>query len=57
MPPIVGLHELAEMLGVTRQRAWQLTKTADFPVPVYRLKAGTFWLLADVKQWAKSHGR
>ena len=45
------------MLGVSRQRAWQITKEPDFPVPVYRLKAGTFWLLSDVTTWAKARGR
>lgn len=56
-PPIVGVHEIAVLLGVSRQRVHQLTQTLDFPVPVYRLKAGTFWLLADVHRWANDHGR
>ena len=57
MPKIAGIHEIAALLGVTRQRAWQLTRTADFPEPVYRLHAGHFWLLADVERWAKAKGR
>lgn len=57
MTKIVGVAELAEMLGVTRQRAWQLTKTADFPAPCYQMKAGDFWKLSDVQAWAKRNGR
>lgn len=45
------------MLGVTRQRVQQLTKGSDFPEPLYRMKAGNFWLLSDFEAWAKATGR
>lgn len=48
---------MAELLGVTRQRVQQLTKSADFPEPVYRQIAGNFWLLTDFEAWARRTGR
>ena len=48
---------MAEMLGVTRQRVQQLTMGADFPEPIYRMKAGNFWLLTDFTAWARRAGR
>ena len=57
MPKIVGVAEMAEMLGVTRQRVQQLTMSADFPEPIYRMKAGNFWLLTDFTAWARRAGR
>jgi predicted DNA-binding transcriptional regulator AlpA len=57
VPKIVGVLELVDLLGVTRQRVWQLIKRADFPEPCYRMKAGDFWLLADIEAWATATGR
>lgn len=57
MEKIAGVAELALMLGVSRQRAWKLTKGADFPAPCYEMKAGDFWRLADVQRWARRTGR
>jgi hypothetical protein len=47
-PDIVGLTEVGELLGVTRQRALQLSKTRDFPRPVARLAAGVVYLRRDI---------
>lgn len=57
MPKIVGVYEIAALLGVTRQRVQQLVHKADFPEPCYRMHAGEFWLLADIEAWAKATGR
>lgn len=63
-PPIVwpvedyvGSAEIAEMFGVSRQRAYQLTSRPDFPAPMVRLKAGAFWRTEDVRAWAEARGR
>ena len=48
---------MSRMLGVTKQRVQQLTKTADFPEPIYRMDAGNFWLLTDFEAWARRAGR
>ena len=57
MPKIVGVYEIADLLGVTRQRVQQLIKHADFPAPAVTLRSGPIWLLTDVQDWAKRTGR
>lgn len=58
MEKIAGVAELALMLDVSRQRAWKITTAADFPAPCYDyLKAGDFWRLADIEEWARRKGR
>lgn len=51
MSQLAGIAEIAELLGVTRQRVTQLTKREDFPPPVERLRMGPVWNLSDVKDW------
>lgn len=57
MQKVVGVYEIALMLGVTRQRVWKLTQGADFPAPALTLHMGSAWLLADIEAWAKRTGR
>ena len=57
MKELVGVAEIAELLGVTRQRVHQLAKTADFPKPLAELSAGAIWDKADVEVWARATGR
>lgn len=54
---LVGTTEIGQMLGVSRQRADQLTRTADFPEPVSTIAAGRIWNRADVDAWARATGR
>lgn len=55
---LVGTAEIAEMIGVSRQRVHQLTREdPDFPEPVAEISAGTIWLRADIEAWARSSGR
>jgi predicted DNA-binding transcriptional regulator AlpA len=54
---LMGTTEIAQMLGVSRQRAGQLVRTEGFPLPVVRLAAGPVWESADVDQWARETGR
>ncbi len=54
---LVGLTEIAEMLGVSPQRVDQLAATESFPKPVAELAAGRVWKRADVERWAKATGR
>ena len=55
---LVGVHEIAKMLGVTRQRVLQLADEDDFPAPDVELHAGRrIWLRVDVEAWAKKNGR
>jgi prophage regulatory protein len=53
---LVGLAEVAAMLGISRQRAGQVAKEyADFPAPVAALASGRVWERADVEAWARLH--
>ena len=58
-PELVGVAEIAEMLGVSRQRVHQLVraKTIGFPRPVAELSAGAIWAREDVEKWARKTGR
>jgi len=48
---LLGVHEIAELLGLSRQRVHQLASQADFPKPIARLNAGDIWTRADIEQW------
>lgn len=57
MAELVGAAEIQLLLGVGRQRAYQLAQYPDFPEPVARLKAGAIWRREDVIEWARARGR
>lgn len=54
---LVGTHEIAAMLGVSRQRAQQITAHKSFPKPYDVLHMGKVWRRNAVEQWARNHGR
>ncbi|MEJ7831740.1 MAG: AlpA family phage regulatory protein [Nocardioides sp.] len=54
---LVGVAEVAKLLGISRARVGQLAKTANFPEPVARLAAGPVWESADIQKWARQTGR
>lgn len=53
----MGLTEIAGLLGISRQRVFQLSQGSDFPAPLARLKMGDVWLTEDVETWARETGR
>ena len=53
----VGVTEIGEMLGVSRQRANKLAARPDFPAPIAQTKAGRVWERAAVAQWEKGWDR
>ena len=53
----LGLTEIGELLGVSRQRAFTLSKRADFPPPTATLKAGRIWDRATIEAWASTWDR
>jgi hypothetical protein len=57
VPDPLGLSEIASILGVTRQRAWQITKSADFPAPAAVLASGPVWHKGDVARFLISPRR
>lgn len=55
---LVGVSEIAELFGVSRQRADRIIKgSSDFPDPEAILSAGRIWKRADVEAWARRTGR
>jgi len=53
---LLGLSELAELLGVTRQTIanWR-SRRRDFPEPIAVLKSGPIWTHANITSWAASN--
>jgi prophage regulatory protein len=51
---LLGISELrARLGGVSRQRADQVTRRADFPKPCADLAQGRVWRGRDVERWLK----
>jgi predicted DNA-binding transcriptional regulator AlpA len=57
IPPLVGPAEIAQLLGVSRQRVTQLAAHPDFPPPAQELVMGKVWLRSDIESWARKRGR
>lgn len=57
MNQLVGIAEIAELFGVSRQAAsnWR-ERHADFPDPTASLKSGPVWELPCILTWAESRG-
>lgn len=54
---LAAAAEIAELLGVSRQRVHQLYKAGALPAPYDTLKLGPVWLMADIERWAHETGR
>jgi prophage regulatory protein len=55
---LVGVAEVAKLLGVTRQRVNQLVQSEpDFPEPEATLAAGRIWRREPIEKWAEAHPR
>lgn len=54
---LVGLTEIAAMLGVSVQRVDQLAATEGFPKPLGEISAGRIWKRQAIEKWAKAAGR
>lgn len=52
---LYGTSEIADRLGVTRQRAHTITRTKGFPDPYEELVMGSVWLVEDVEAWIREH--
>ena len=58
MHHLVGLTEIAELLGLTRQGVDYLVRNdATFPEPVAVLHAGRIWEREAIESWARAEGR
>jgi hypothetical protein len=60
-PDLVGIAELAELVGVRRQRASVLARRPDFPEPLAELASGPVWdrrmVERFVQSWVRKPGR
>jgi hypothetical protein len=52
-PRTVRLVEIAELLGVTKQRAHQIAEEKGFPRPLAEDACGRVWSPYQVQTWAK----
>jgi len=60
-PELVGVAEMAEILGVSKQRISELAATPKFPRPLAQLKGGPVWDRASIgnflQTWQRKPGR
>lgn len=60
-PELVGITEIAGLLGTSRQRASELARSRRFPAPVAELAAGPVWpkgtVARFVEEWDRRPGR
>ncbi|BCY08934.1 AlpA family transcriptional regulator [Actinoplanes sp. L3-i22] len=52
-PRLMGSREIAERLGLCRQRVQQLAERADFPAPYQELRMGRIWWQSEVETWIR----
>jgi len=53
---VVGAPEMAQMLGVSRQRVYQLIDSyPDFPPPLAKLAVGRIWSRSSIEEWNRLH--
>lgn len=61
VPALAGISEVAEILGVSRQRASELAGSGGLPGPVADLAAGPVWLRSTIvsfnERWERRPGR
>lgn len=57
VPDIVGITEIAERLGVTRNTPTVWRSRGLFPAPDLDLAMGPVWLWARIEEWARTTGR
>lgn len=54
---LIGTSDIADMLGVSRQRVGKLFLDGRLPDPVGRLRNARIWRRSDVEAWMKEQGR
>jgi hypothetical protein len=61
IPELLGVSEVAEALGVSKQRVAELAESESFPAPIVRLKAGPIWERSAIARflghWDRRPGR
>lgn len=57
MHHLVGQWEIAQLLGLSRQRVSQLARERNFPLPAADLHGMQVWCTDDIVEWAEKTGR
>ena len=57
MPELMSAAEIADELGVARQRVHQLRSTQAFPAPLAELRGGAVWDAVAVRKFAQDWDR
>jgi hypothetical protein len=57
LPELMSAAEIADELGVSRQRVHQLRSTEGFPVPLADLRGGAVWDAAAISKFAQTWER
>jgi hypothetical protein len=57
MPELVSAAEIADELGVSRQRVHKLRSMKAFPMPLAELRGGAVWDAAAVRKFAENWKR
>jgi len=52
-----GTGDIADLLGVSRSRADQLSRQFGFPKPYARAFGRRLWRKSEIVKWAKQTGR
>jgi len=50
---LMGVTEIADLLGLSRQRCDQLSRTKGFPEPEAELASGRVWKREEVEAWVR----
>ena len=56
-PQVIALAELTQMLGVSKNRAMQVSRKSDFPAPLGDLSVGRIWSYEAVVEFCEATGR
>ncbi|GIJ39491.1 hypothetical protein [Micromonospora andamanensis] len=57
IPPVMCLAEIGVALGVSRQRAQQLSRQPEFPRPIAKTSHGPIYAVSDIVQYHQNRER
>lgn len=52
---LLGLQEIADLFGISKQLAYAWARREDFPAPVAELSQGRVWRKRDLLKWAEKY--
>jgi predicted DNA-binding transcriptional regulator AlpA len=52
---IMGVAEIKDLIGVSRQRVYQMAKRPDFPEAYAEMAQGKVWRADEIEAWAAEH--